>query len=125
MIGGCAGAFALLTLPTQPVLIALGGFTMFFGFRNIFGLQPVGQLSRMWAIPAGLVGGGAGTLFGTGGPPYIIYLTRPLQDKSEVRATFSSLFALDGGLPLRLVLFRRLLLHPKLQIPYFLGLAPL
>src|SRR5258706_4867133 len=125
MIGGCAGAFALLTLPTQPVLTALGGFTMFFGFRNIFGLQPVGQLSRMWAIPAGLVGGGAGTLFGTGGPPYIIYLTRRLQDKSEVRATFSWLFALDGGFRLGLFLFAGLLFNPKLQIAYVLGLAPM
>jgi uncharacterized protein len=52
MIGACIGAFALLRLPTEPVLVALGAFTMFFGFRNIFGLQPAGVLSRVWAIPA-------------------------------------------------------------------------
>ena len=97
MIGACIGAFALLRLPTQPVLVALGAFTMFFGFRNIFGLQPAGRLSRTWAIPAGLAGGGAGALFGAGSPPYIIYLTRRLVDKGEVRATFSWLIAIDGG----------------------------
>src|SRR5258705_1807085 len=43
MIGACIGAFALLRLPTEPVLVALGAFTMFFGFRNIFGLQPAGD----------------------------------------------------------------------------------
>ena len=125
MIGACIGAFALLSLPTQPVLVALGAFTMFFGFRNIFGLQPEGQLSRLWAIPAGLVGGSAGALFGTGGPPYIIYLTRRLLDKGEVRATFSWLFALDGGFRLGLFLFAGLLFNPKLQIAYMLGLVPM
>lgn len=125
MIGACIGAFALLSLPTQPVLIALGAFTMFFGFRNIFGLQPKGQLSRSWAIPAGLAGGGAGALFGVGSPPYIIYLTRRLPDKGEVRATFSWLIAIDGGFRLGLFLIAGLLFEPKLQLAYALGLAPM
>jgi len=125
MIGACIGAFALLRLPTQPVLVALGAFTMFFGFRNIFGLQPAGRLSRSWAIPAGLAGGGAGALFGAGSPPYIIYLTRRLQDKGEVRATFSWLIAIDGGFRLGLFLIAGLLLEPKLQIAYVLGLIPM
>ncbi len=124
MIGACIGAYALLTLPTTPVLLTLGAFTMFFGFRNIFGLQPVGQLSRAWAIPAGLAGGGAGALFGTGGPPYIMYLTRRLLDKGEVRATFSWLFAIEGGFRLAIFLFAGLLLDTKLQIAYVLGLIP-
>src|SRR5207302_1616557 len=81
-------------------------------------------LSRSWAIPAGLAGGGAGALFGVGSPPYIIYLTRRLQDKGEVRATFSWLIAIDGGFRLGLFLMAGLLLEPKLQIAYALGLAP-
>ncbi len=124
MIGACIGAYALLTLPTTPVLLTLGAFTMFFGFRNIFGLQPQGQLSRAWAVPAGLAGGGAGALFGTGGPPYIMYLTRRLLDKGEVRATFSWLFAIEGGFRLAIFLFAGLLLDAKLQIAYVLGLLP-
>jgi uncharacterized membrane protein YfcA len=125
MIGACVGAYALLTLPTTPVLLTLGAFTMFFGFRNIFGMQPVGALSRAWAVPAGLAGGGAGALFGTSGPPYIMYLTRRLLDKGEVRATFSWLFAIDGGFRLAVFLFAGLLLEPKLQIAYALGLIPM
>src|SRR3954466_11496265 len=74
MIGASIGAFALLRLPTEPVLVALVAFTMFFGFRNIFGLQPAVQLSRSRRIPAGLAGGGADGRFGAGSPPYIIYL---------------------------------------------------
>jgi uncharacterized membrane protein YfcA len=125
MIGACIGAFALLTLPTKPILVALGAFTMFAGFQNIFGLQPAGRLSRSWAIPAGLAGGGAGALFGTSGPPYIIYLTRRLHDKSEVRATFSWLFAIDGGFRLGLFLFAGLLFEPRLQLAYVMGLVPM
>jgi uncharacterized membrane protein YfcA len=125
MVGACIGAFALISLPTQPILIALGAFTIFVGFRNIFGMQAAGALSRSWAIPAGLAGGGAGALFGVGSPPYIIYLTRRLQDKSEVRATFSWLIAIDGGFRLGLFLVAGLLLEPKLQLAYLLGLVPM
>jgi len=125
MIGACVGAYALVTLPTTAVLLTLGAFTMFFGFRNVFGLQPIGALSRAWAIPAGLTGGATGALFGASGPPYIMYLTRRLLDKSEVRATFSWLFAIDGGFRLALFLFAGLLLEPKLQIAYALGLFPM
>ena len=54
MIGACIGAFALLRLPTQPVLVALGAFTMFFGFRNIFGLQPAARCRVRGPFPRGL-----------------------------------------------------------------------
>ncbi|TMI01755.1 MAG: sulfite exporter TauE/SafE family protein [Betaproteobacteria bacterium] len=115
----------LVKLPTTPVLLTLGAFTMFFGFRNIYGLQPVGRLSRAWAIPAGLAGGSAGALFGAGSPPYIMYLTRRLLDKGAVRATFSWLIAIDGGFRLGLFLLAGLLFDPKLQIAYALGLVPM
>ena len=125
VIGGCIGASALLWLPTAPVLLTLGAFTMFFGFRNIFGLEPVSRISRAWAVPAGLVGGGAGALFGTGSPPYIMYLTRRLLDKGVVRATFSWLIAIDGAFRLSLFLLAGLLLEPQLQIAYVLGIVPM
>jgi len=125
MVGACIGAFALLNLPTQPILIGLGVFVVVVGLRNVFGLEPVGQLSRAWAIPAGLAGGSAGALFGAGSPPYIIYLSRRLHNKGEVRATFSWLIAIDGGFRLSLFLFAGLLLEPKLQFAYLLGLLPM
>jgi len=125
MIGACVGAYALITLPTTPVLLTLGAFTMFFGFRNIFGITPEHELSRGWAVPAGLIGGATGALFGASGPPYIMYLTRRLKDKGAVRATFSWLFAIDGGFRLTLFLFAGLLLDAKLQIAYALGLLPM
>jgi uncharacterized protein len=125
MLGACIGAYALVALPPTPILLTLGAFTMFFGFRNVFGLQPTGQLPRAYAVPAGLAGGAAGALFGAGSPPYIMYLTRRLLDKSAVRATFSWLIAIDGGFRLALFLFAGLLFDPKLQIAYGLGLFPM
>ncbi|MDB5925261.1 MAG: hypothetical protein JWN13_4197 [Betaproteobacteria bacterium] len=125
LVGACIGAFALLKLPAEPVLLTLGAFTMFFGFRNIFGVSSAAQISRAWAVPTGLVGGGAGALFGTSGPPYIIYLTHRLKDKGAVRATFSWLFVLDGGFRLGLFLIAGLLLETKFQIAYALSLIPM
>ena len=46
----------------------------------------------------GLIGGLVGALFGTGGPPYVIYLTHRIKDKSQLRATFSGLFMVDGSI---------------------------
>ena len=41
-----------------------------------------------------------GTLFGTGGPFYIIYFRLRGLDKSELRATFAATFLLDGSVRL-------------------------
>jgi hypothetical protein len=125
LIGACLGAFALLKLPATPVLLTLGAFTMFFGFRNIFGVNSEKRISSAWALPAGVGGGAAGALFGTSGPPYIIYLTHRLKDKTAVRATFSWLFVIDGGFRLGLFLVAGLLFDSKLQLVYFLSLLPM
>ena len=125
LIGACVGAFALLKLPASPVLLTLGAFTMFFGFRNIFGVSSAQQISTAWAMPAGFVGGSAGALFGTSGPPYIVYLTHRLKDKTAVRATFSWLFVIDGGFRLGLFLIAGLLFDSKLQIAYALSIIPM
>jgi uncharacterized membrane protein YfcA len=125
LIGACIGAFALMRLPTAPVLLTLGAFTMFVGFRNVFGLTSGTKISRVWAMPAGLFGGGAGALFGTGSPPYIMYLTSRLLDKGVLRATFSWLIAFDGAFRLGLFLIAGWLLEGKFQLAYALGILPM
>src|SRR5687768_10571444 len=50
LIGAAIGAFALLKLPSGPVLLTLGAFTIFFGFRNIFGVSSEKQISKVWAV---------------------------------------------------------------------------
>lgn len=125
VIGASFGVFALLRFPSAPVLVALGVFTIFFGVRNALGVQPHGQISALWAVPTGLIGSGAGALFGTSAPPYIIYLTHRLDDKTAVRATFSWLFVLDGGFRLILFVAAGLLLERQTQIAIAMGLVPM
>ena len=55
------------------------------------------RVSSLWALPAGAFGGLVGTLFGTGGPFYVAYLQGRHLDKVAFRATFSTIFLLDGA----------------------------
>jgi hypothetical protein len=112
--GVILGVALLIKLPKEPLLIGLGLFVIVFGLRNLLNLHGDKPISRLWAAPAGLTGGMVGALFGTGGPPYVIYFSHRLQDKAEIRATFSGLFLLDGGLRIVTFLVTGLLLQPGL-----------
>lgn len=125
LAGALFGVFALMRFPSEPVLATLGLFTLFFGARNAFGIRPQGSISRLWALPTGLVGSGAGALFGTSAPPYIVYLTHRLSDKGAVRATFSWLFVIDGGFRLALFITAGLLLRREILMAILVGLAPM
>lgn len=88
VIGILLGTHLLTSLPMQPMLITLSVFVAIFGVRSLLNLHGDKAISRWWAIPAGLSGGTVGALFGTGGPPYIIYLGHRISDKTALRATF-------------------------------------
>jgi hypothetical protein len=124
LIGVVLGVVLLINLPKEPLLTGLGIFVMAFGIRNILNLHGEKPASQWWAIPAGLTGGTVGALFGTGGPPYIIYLSHRLRDKAELRATFSGLFMIDGGTRLVTFLIAGLLLQPGLLLAY-IGALPI
>lgn len=125
VLGALVGAFALLRLPTEPVLMTLGVFAAIFGARNLLGMQPEGAISRLWAVPTGLIGSSAGALFGIGAPPYIIYLTHRLTDKEAVRATYSWLFVADAGFRLLLFALTGLLLAKEVLLGIAVGILPL
>ena len=116
LIGVVAGTTLLINVPKTPLLIVLGLFVLLFGVRSVLNLHDTGTVSRLWAAPAGLIGGTVSALFGTGGPPYVIYLTRRLHDKSELRATFSLLFLIEGGARLIVFLLVGLLLDTSLLL---------
>jgi hypothetical protein len=58
------------------------------------------RASRAAATYCGILGGLVGTLFGTGGPFYVIYLRLRGLDKGAFRATFAMNFLIDGGVRL-------------------------
>jgi uncharacterized membrane protein YfcA len=123
LIGVIIGTSLLVSLPKTPMLIGLGSFVILFALRNLFFLKGDPKpISPWWAWPAGLTGGTVGALFGTGGPPYVIYLSHRLTDKGQLRATFSGLFIADGLS--RIVSFSVTgLMHGKLGLAY-LGAMP-
>jgi hypothetical protein len=102
-LGVMLGVTLLIHMPREPLLMGLGAFVLVFGLRTLLNIHGERPISRWWAMPAGLTGGTVGALFGTGGPPYIIYLSHRVRDKAALRATFSGLFTLEGGL--RLITF--------------------
>lgn len=96
ILGVILGTTLLVGLPERPVLAVLGLFVLAFGIRYVLNLHGERPVSRLWAHPAGLVGATVSGLFGTGGPPYVIYLTHRIRDKGQLRATLSLLFMMEG-----------------------------
>jgi len=76
---------------------ALGGFVLLYALYTLTGMMPRARGSRLWAVPAGGVGGVVSGLFGTGGPFYVIYLQLRQLDKTAFRATIAMVFLMDGS----------------------------
>ncbi|OQX15823.1 MAG: hypothetical protein BWK76_12470 [Desulfobulbaceae bacterium A2] len=124
-IGVAAGAYLLVTLPKGWLLVGLGVFVLAFGLRNILVIAGTTPISSLWAAPAGLLGGSVGAVFGTGGPPYAIYLGHRIHDKSALRATFSVLFMIEGGLRIVAFFISGLLLNPEVWLLWLVGTSAL
>ena len=122
IVGVVLGTRLLVKLPPEPMLIALAGFVFVFAVRSVFDIRGEKSISRGWAVPAALTGGTVGALFGTGGPPYVIYLTHRIHDKSDLRATFSALFFTEGITRIVSFLIAGLLLTAQVGIAYVAAL---
>jgi uncharacterized membrane protein YfcA len=122
LIGVVIGTSLLVNLPRTPLLIGLGVFVLIFAVRNLLNMHSEKSISRWWAIPASLTGGTIGALFGTGGPPFVIYLSHRLQVKGQLRATLSGVFMLEGVIRIVSFTFAGLLLNVQVWKGYGLGL---
>ncbi len=87
LAGAVLGVSLLVSLPRAASLAALGAFIGGYGLYQLVSQRAPMPISRVWAPLAGTLGGATGTLFGTGGPPYLIYLSRRIDDKNALRAT--------------------------------------
>ncbi len=103
LIGVMVGTQLLVNLPLTPLLLILAAFIFVFAVRSLLNLKGEKPVSAWWAIPTSFTGGTVGGLFGTGEPPYVIYLNHRIQDKTLLRATFSALFFIEGAV--RIVTF--------------------
>ena len=95
---GCAlGVTLLVNLPRDVAMIVIGVFTLFYAAYQLYDPVNVRPISRLWAAPAGFIGGMMGTLFGAGAPPYVIYLTRRVAEKAALRSTIAGMAVLAIG----------------------------
>lgn len=121
-VGVILGTTLLVNLPKAPLLLGLSAFVLVFAIRNLLNLHGEKLVSRWWALPASLVGGTVGGVFGTGGPPYVIYLTHRLKDKSELRASFSGVFFMEGLVRIASFIAAGLLLDSEVWQGFAIGL---
>jgi uncharacterized membrane protein YfcA len=122
MLGVALGTTLLVNLPRTPLLIGLGLFVLVFAVRSLLNLHGDKPITRWWALPASLTGGMVGALFGTGGPPYVIYLAHRLKDKGLLRATLSGVFFLEGLVRITSFAAAGLLLNRQVWKSYGFGL---
>lgn len=122
VLGVVLGTTLLINTPRTPLLMGLGAFVLIFAIRNLLNLHGDRPVSRWWALPASLTGGTIGALFGTGGPPYVIYLSHRLRDKGQLRATFSGVFFLEGMVRIASFAGAGLLLNMQVLKGYGFGL---
>lgn len=95
--GVICGLYLFKTVDSTTLAHALGVFVLLYAFYSLFVKQGEGLASAVWAVPAGSLGGFVGTLFGTGGPFYVVYLKHRGLPKTQFRATFATIFLIDGA----------------------------
>lgn len=98
LVGLTLGVTLLVNLPRATTLLALGVFVCVFAVHVIVRRESARRLSRLWAVPAGVVGGALGALFGIGGPPYVAYLAGRVAEPTAQRATIAQMVVLSVAL---------------------------
>lgn len=91
LIGIVAALWVLKSVDLAVLNKALAVFVILFAVYQILPLPEL-RGSKIWSAPAGFFGGLIGTVFGTGGPFYMIYLQLRGLEKSESRASFATYF---------------------------------
>jgi uncharacterized membrane protein YfcA len=105
LVGTALGVTLLVNLPRQAAMTALGIFILLFAVYSLLPLphRSLTPVSPVWAWVAGLAGGITSTLFGAGGPPYVIYLSHRGLTKEQFRATLG--FTTMTSISLRVAAF--------------------
>ena len=97
IIGVITALYLFKQTDVELLTTVLGVFVLLYALYSLSGHQPQGHTRKIWAAPAAIFGGLVGTLFGTGGPFYVIYLQLRGLAKTPFRATIATIFLLDGA----------------------------
>ena len=111
-------------VPTRVLSKTLGALVIALGIYQLLppSFRPA-RGSRIAATYCGFLGGLLGTLFGTGGPFYAIYLHARALDRTTFRATFSLNFLIDGGI--RLIAYAVMGLLPRETLLHIAAALPI
>jgi uncharacterized protein len=103
VVGTALGVTLLVNLPRAAGMLLLGLFVLAFGTFSLLRRAHLRVINPAWAWLAGFAGGITSTVFGAGGPPYVIYLSQRGLSKEQFRATLG--FATMTSISLRIVAF--------------------
>jgi uncharacterized membrane protein YfcA len=92
VIGLLLGAFLLISLRSDILLAGLGVLVLAYGLLYATGKQPAYRLARWSALPVGVFAGMTSSMFGVGGPIYVMYLTMRGATPEQIRATVPVIF---------------------------------
>jgi uncharacterized membrane protein YfcA len=92
LVGMVAGAFLLLKLPSEILLGALGAFVLAYGAFYVTGREAKARVGRWAVAPVGIFAGTTSSMFGVGGPIYVMYLTARGSTLDQIRATMPVIF---------------------------------
>ena len=93
LAGMGAGAFLLIRLPAEILLMGLGILVLVYGVYYVLRHDSVFRLARWTAVPIGLFAGTISALFGVGAPLYVMYLTGRGATPDHIRATMPVIFS--------------------------------
>lgn len=97
VLGVALALYLFQTIDATRLRRGLAVFIILYAVYTLLAKPPQQVHTHWWAVPAGAFGGLIGTLFGTGGPFYVIYLQLRRLDKTPFRATFATIFLIDGA----------------------------
>jgi len=96
LVGLVLALYLFQNLDLDLLTSALGIFVLSYATWALLAVQPHKLHSRLWGLPLGLLAGLIGTLFGIGGPFYVIYFRLRQLDKHQFRATFAVTYLVEG-----------------------------
>jgi uncharacterized membrane protein YfcA len=116
LVGTLAGVTVLVNLPRAAGMVALGAFVIAYAVYAFFPRESQRIIAQGWAWVAGFAGGVTSSLFGAGGPPYVIYLSQRGLSKEAFRATLGLVTMTSISLRVVAFLITGLLLDPHVWL---------
>lgn len=92
LAGLALGAYVLVKMPTQTLMLVLGCFVLYFGTRYLIDKKSMMRLPRWTVAPIGLFAGATSSALGVGGPIYVFYFTARGATSEQIRATVPAVF---------------------------------